>query len=510
MSNRWPHVPATRSHRGGFASGPRVAVAVAAVVAFVSLGAPASEPRVGGGRTSLESVSSEGVQGNDYSNLPSLSRDGDTLAFCSYASNLVEADANGADVFIRRRSDGLTVRASVASGGVEANHSSCFPALSADGRFVAFISKATNLAPADVSVNEDIYLHDLERGTTRLVSVGLDGAQPNSWSFSPSVSADGRYVAFHSKASNLVIGDTNGVVDVFVRDMRRGVTERVSVSSSESQANGSNSAAYGSVISDDGRYVIFFSYADNLVEGYNRGAYVRDRRLGRTFLVSLDSDENSLPGSPYWVAISGDGRFAAIAQAEPALRLGDSAGLNWITGIANPQIDVHVRDLALGTTELVSRSSLGQRGLISSPVVTISEDGRLVAFASVSPNLVAADEKSDYDVFVHDRLTGQTSLVSQSSAGIPGTGESGWPSISGDGRYIAFASEAMNLTTDDRALCPDTSALTCPDIFVRDRGPVTCPSGRRPDGSVSTLIAALAHLRTETSDLACAIVDAGV
>src|SRR5207249_1268748 len=212
---------------------------------------------------------------------PALSADGRFVAFGSDATNLVAGDTNGTtDVFVHDRQTGTTERVSVASGGgTQGNGKSggffAFPALSADGRFVAFQSDATNLVAGDTNGTTDVFVHDRQTATTERVSV-------NGFSAGPALSADGRFVAFHSTGSNLVAGDTNGATDVFVHDRQTGTTERVSGASDGTQGN---DASAGPALSADGRLVAFHSSATNLVAGDANRAYdvfVHDRAVSTT------------------------------------------------------------------------------------------------------------------------------------------------------------------------------------------------------------------------------------
>ncbi len=180
-------------------------------------------------------------QGDDASRFPSISADGRFVAFFSDATNLVAGDTNGADdVFVRDRKQGTTERVSVSSAGEQANAGTVRPpdpSISADGRFVAFESYASNLVAGDTYGTWDVFVRDRSAGTTELVSVSTAGEQGNDGSGDPSISADGRFVAFESSATNLVAGDTNGADDVFVRDRQAGTTELVSVSTAGRQGN---------------------------------------------------------------------------------------------------------------------------------------------------------------------------------------------------------------------------------------------------------------------------------
>jgi Tol biopolymer transport system component len=229
------------------------------------------------GQTTRVSVASDGTQANDQSFRPAISADGRYVTFASVASNLVPGDTNGAqgvflgtDVFVHDRQTGQTTRVSVASDGTQANRESFAPTVSADGRYVAFVSLASNLVPRDNNgrrnplLGQDVFVHDRQTGQTTRVSVASDHRQALGPSFDPSISADGRRVAFASDASNLVLMDSNKLGDVFVRDRRAGTTVRASLASDGTQANDSSSLP---AISADGAAVAFFSSATNLVAG---------------------------------------------------------------------------------------------------------------------------------------------------------------------------------------------------------------------------------------------------
>jgi Tol biopolymer transport system component len=432
------------------------------------------------------SVSSGGVQGDGESLYPTISANGRYVAFASSAMNLVAGDANGfRDVFVRDLVLGTTELASVDSAGVQGSGDSGGPSvdsvsISADARFVAFTSAASNLVPGDTNAALDVFVRDRIAGTTERVSVASDGSQADLDCFDPSISADGRYVAFHSSATSLVPGDTNSVSDVFVRDRLSGTTERASVDSNGAQANGAS--RYAS-ISSDGRFVVFASTASNLVANDANGfedVFVRDRIAGTTEIVSVASSGTRGDADSYYVSsISADGRFVAFGSLADDLVPVDANGV----------VDVFVRDRIAGTTELASVSSAGVQANARSDRCSISADGRFVAFQSSASNLVSGDANGVYDVFVRDRVNGTTELASLSTAGAQGIGGSGEPSISADGRRIAFYSSASNLVEGD------TNAVG--DVFVRDRdatgftsicapgvdGVIVCPCSNPPSGA---------------------------
>jgi len=228
------------------------------------------------GTTELVSVSGAREQGNDWSYGGAVSGEGRFVAFLSDADNLVPEDTNGyPDVFVRDRLAGYTYLASVTpTGEAQANGGSSLPSISADGRYVAFASDATNLTPEHIS---GVFVRDREEGTTELVSIAASGSPIAGPSYHASISADGRFVVFTSRDGSVVDGDSNGCDDVFVRDRAAGTTERISVSSTGQQANGDS---FFASISADGRFVAFVSWADNIAPGDTNGCsdvFLRDR-----------------------------------------------------------------------------------------------------------------------------------------------------------------------------------------------------------------------------------------
>jgi len=406
------------------------------------------------GATTRVSVASDGTQANnDSESAPSaISADGHYVAFGSSASNLVAGDTNGKwDVFVRDRDTGATTRVSVATDDTQADTDSYVAGISADGRYVAFVSLASNLVAGDTNGQRDLFVQDRVTGATTRVSVATDGTQANkNDGLQSAISADGRYVAFHSSASNLVAGDTNGTNDVFVHDRVTGATTRASVATDGTQANGHN---FGVSISADGGYVAFDSLASNLVAGDTNGkwdVFVHDRDTGATTRVSVATDGTQANNESLG-AISADGRFVAFG----------SLASNLVAGDTNGQRDVFMHDRDAGATTRVSVATDGTQGNGDSLQPMISADGRYVTFESVASNLVAGDTNGQRDVFVHDRVTRAITRVSVASSGTQGNGDSSVPAISADGRYVAFDSDASNLVAGD------TNAKT--DVFVRDR-----------------------------------------
>jgi len=407
------------------------------------------------GTTERVSVAFDGTQANGWSYSPSISADGLFVAFESEGSNLVTGDTNGyGDIFVHDRQTGQTTRVSVASDGTQGNSGSYNPSISADGRFVGFVSHASNLVAGDTNGDWDIFVHDRQTGETTRVSVASDGTQGNdhSYDLSPSISADGRFVAFESRASDLVPGDTNGLYDIFVHDRETGETTRVSVASDGTQGNGDSSSPS---VSADGRFVAFHSEATNLVPGDTNGTYdtfIHDRDTRETTRVSVASDGTEGNSFSFDPSISADGRFVAF----------ESRASNLVAGDTNYRWDIFVHDRQTGETTRVSVASDGAQGEGGNTYeLSLSPDGRFVAFASAARNLVPGDANRASDIFVHDRQTGETTHVSVASDGTRGNWDSYRPSISADGRYVAFRSTSSNLVPGDT----DWNS----DILVHDR-----------------------------------------
>ncbi len=420
--------------------------------------------------TTRVSVASDGTQSNGSSDDARISGNGRYVAFKSPASNLVSDDTNGFnDIFVHDLVTHQTTRVSVASDGTQGNGDSYGPAISDDGRYVAFMSNASNLVSADTNNVYDVFVHDRLTGQTIRASVSTEGIQGNNESglFGVAISGDGRYVAFNSSANNLVADDTNNIWDVFVHDLVTGNTERISIASDGTQAvAGSGNPS----ISLDGRFVAFQSGANNLVPGDTNNqldVFVYDRVNRQTSRVSVASDgtqANDLSG--HNVVISANGRYVIF----------DSYASNLVSGDNNNQEDAFVHDMLTGDTVRVSVASDGTQGNSIYYGVSISADGRFAAFTSLASNLVDGDTNNQGDVFVHDTQTGPTILVSVDSNGLQGNALSSQPWLSADGRYVIFGSASSNLVPND------TNSAT--DVFVCDRGVVSYfISGRVTDDS---------------------------
>jgi len=378
-------------------------------------------------------------QANGASTSPDLSADGRLVAFASRAGNLVPGDGNGRqDVFVKDVFSARIERASVAGNGGDPNDHSFDPALSADGRYVVFASDAGNLISGDSNGWTDVFVRDRVAQTTTRDSVSSAGAQGNFYSLGPAISDDGRYVVFTSLASNLVAGDTNNSLDVFLRDRTLQQTVRVSVGASGAQGNDDSQDAH---LSADGSLVVFASRAFNLVAGDGNGyldVFVRDVRAQTTTRASMGLAGAEPNGDCRRPRISADGRYVVY----------ESDASNLVAGDGNGTSDVFVFDRTARTTARVSVAMNGGSADAASRRPSLSGDGRYVAFDSDASNLVARQSWAT-EVYVRDLLAGTTTLVSQTSTGLVAGGNSGLSRIARQGRYVAFATEDSSMVPDD-------------------------------------------------------------
>lgn len=396
------------------------------------------------------SVTATGAPGDWGGSNPDLSADGRYVVFQSESTNL-EPGAAGGPIHAYRRdlATGHTVRVSGSAAGAAGNGISYSPVASGDGSRVAYHSSSTNLVTADGDSDYDVYAWDAASGSVTLVSVSTAGVTGNDWSYLPSISENGRYIAFESDASNLDGTDANGEADVYLRDLTAHTTKRITVSTTGGDSNG---ASWEPKVSADGRYVMFYSDASNLVAGDTNSDYdvfVRDTVNNTTTRVSVADDETQISDAT-GLAMSSDGRYVLFSTWD-GLAAGDT----------NSQVDIYLRDCVAGTTELVSKSSMGVCGNEPSYDAAISGDGRYVLVQSYATNLAAGDVNTHEDLYLRDRNTGLTYLVSKNADGTIGNSQSVWPMLSKDGRYIGFVSSATNYVDGD--INGDD------DVFVRDR-----------------------------------------
>jgi hypothetical protein len=475
------------------------------------------------GRVTLVSKTSAGLAGNGPSSYATISSDGKRIAYQSLASDLVTGDSNGkSDVFLYTRVGQVTTRVSLTASNGQANDDSSFPALSSNGSFLAFVSKA-DLTGVGTAGIQNLYLRKVDGSSTKLFSRG-SGTGANAHVYFPVMSSDSRFIAYTSSASNLVAGDSNGTSDVFLYDRATGLTQRVSVDSAGGQADGSSSMPS---VSDDGNVIAFESKATNLVAGDSNGLrdlFVRNRSAGTTTRVSVDANGAQPNGISYHATLTRDGNRVAFASQASNLVAGDtnnvadvfqrlvadptsiarasrnivgdvqgdgpsdlpsydsddndlafrssSTNLDWANVVNNNEIFLANR--ASQTAHVVGRAWTASqvkvglefsidRGTTLSPK-SQSADGRLVVYSTPDATLVPGDTNGEYDVFVRDNKTGVSERVSVDSSGNQAIGPSGAArreSISSNGRFVAFFSFASNLVAGD--------INGAPDIFLHDR-----------------------------------------
>ena len=395
--------------------------------------------------TQLVSVSSAGVPANSVCKAPDISYDGRFIAFECRASNLVSGDTNKvSDIFVHDRQTGQTERVSVGPNGIQANGASSEPAISDDGRYVVFTSKATNLIPPPAQAlgiaayrgpGVNVYLHDRETHLTTLASRRPDGRPSDRRAWLPDISPDGRYIVYSSHSYNLVPPDRNGIKrDAFIYDRVLGTTEYADITS-----DGANPWSGGSIaaISADGRVVTYRSKAGDLVRGdtnrkFDIFAYERATRDIKRVSVSTTGQQGS--ADAHNPQVSADGKYIVYESPAPL----DAPDQNSVT-------DIYVHHLPTAATTLVSLPSTGEstNGLSNVPV--ISGDGRIIAYVSRATNLVPDDTNGQADIFIFDQVSGQTTRVSLGDNDQQAGGASSTPAVSGDGKWVTFVSNAKNL-----------------------------------------------------------------
>ncbi|MFM9557653.1 MULTISPECIES: TolB family protein [Streptomyces] len=436
-------------------------------------------------RTERISVTAEGSQANDYSDVGGISANGRYVAFDSSATNLVAGDTNGfSDIFVKDLRTGTIERVNVADDGTQADNETTTYSLSANGRYVAFTSYADNLAPGDTPDAQDVFVHDRLTGRTELlVEAGTTWAQ----TYEPSISANGRYVAFTSSRSDLVEGDTNDRGDVFVRDRWRKTTERISVADDGSQTSGFSE---GAAISWDGTRIAFrtqFLLDGGEEEGTRPEAlgtsgtsgtseasgisqtsatsevkrpqaflfYVRDTRTGRTVQAAHTRDGVSVAVRGE-IGLSPDGRYALYASEWGGIVPDDT----------NDKRDVFAKDLSTGATRRLTLAQDGSEpndhsaGQVNQRGPALSADNRRVVFTSSAGNLVPGDTNGDADAFVRDLVTGEVQRLNVTRDGAQSdTAQRSSPLVDAFGRTVAFGSAENDLVPGDTN---ETG-----DVFVR-------------------------------------------
>lgn len=406
------------------------------------------------------SLRKTGAETTGESFAPALSGDAGTVVFVSNADNLVPTDRNGAtpDVF-HVSVDGLDVdHASVQivtrNGAAQADGPSEEPAVSDDGTVIGFVSSAQDLEPApDRKVEPDVFVHDLSDGSTEMASINRAEEPANRPSSEVDVSADGNHVAFTSAADNLsVLEDDNGVDDIFVRDLVRGRTNRVNIRTGTERKQ-ANARSYSPALSADGRYVAFASVANSLTPRDTNNSsdvfrFDSDPDEFKTVRASVTSEGEPTEGDSTRPSVSDDGsRVAFVSKADNVVAADDRGA------------DVFLHDFVSGETTLVSAAIRGDAaGAGGSARAVISGDGRFVVFDSSSPDLVRDDDNGVRDVFLYEVETGEVTRLSLTSADEETEADSFDASISTDGRYVVFTS-TESLVEDDHN--------TVADVYLR-------------------------------------------
>jgi Tol biopolymer transport system component len=408
------------------------------------------------------------VAADGWSVSPSISDSGRYVAFASISRNLAQGDisidTNEAfyDIFVTDNVDESVSLISIDGEGAQSEGDSIAPVISGDGQFVAYTSIADTLVAGDTNQRTDVFVYDRDSLKPSRASVRTNGTQANGDSGSPSISDDGRYVVFSSYATNLVGSDSNATSDIFLRDTVSGTTSRISVSSSGTQSNGPSTFPS---ISDNGNWIAYSSTATNLLGagGDTNGAadvFLYNRSNGNTTRVSVKNNgAEATGGGSYEPDVSATGRYIAFA----------SLATNLVSNDVNGAKDVFVRDRTGETTMKVSKAPNGSgytagNGDSASPSIT--EDGRYIAFESVATNLWANDTNASADIFEFDTQDTPFRRLSMNSDDLPATGGASVdPSMSADGLFAAFASSASNLSVDDEnGLASDVFTHTWADV----------------------------------------------
>jgi RHS repeat-associated protein len=440
------------------------------------------------GVTTLASVAADGsTAGNGMSYSPEFSADSNQLGFLSRSTNLVSGIAftQSANLFERNLATHTTVLVSVAMNGAADSGVDVpqFPvpfSLSADGRFVAFQSSATNVAPHDVNGNQNVYVRDMVAGTSTLVDTDLTGTSNGDGHnvIAPdtqALSADGRYVIFESNADNLVRVNSFRTEQVYLRDRVAGTTTLVSA-----MPDGAAAGGVGESISPDGQWVAFVSAAALIAQDTNGqvDVYLYNTATGALSLASLNqagtNGGNNTSGStnyPYDFSVGG-----LVFSADSRQLAFQSSATDLTAGVATSHRNLYERDLVAATTQLLTANAAGSDGGDGdSHAPALSADGRYVAFESSADNLVAADNNRRQDVFVRDTAAGATALASRHSPLLPNaylpTFGAALGDITPDGRYVAFTSVSLASGQFGYAndLAPTVNFTQSQSVFVRDR-----------------------------------------
>lgn len=384
----------------------------------------------------------DGSEANSHSGDAGISEDGRYIVFESYANNLVSGDTNGAaDIFLKDQTLSTTTRISVASDGTQGNSSSLNPALSSDGRYVVFESGATNLVSDDLNGKWDIFMKDIQTGTTSRISVASSEAESDGDSQDAKISSDARYVVFESTANNLgAVSDENTFRDVFVRDLTLETTTLISLSTSGITSG--NGVSQNPSISADGTFIVYESNSTDLVASDTNGqydAFLYDQTTGTSELISQAGDGTQGDGGSYDPDVSEDGRYVVFSSTTSTLVDGDTS----------TDQEVFLKDRNTGGMTRLALAGDGTEGNGISYDPVITDDAAYVAFTSAASNLVSDDTNDTTDVFVYDFLNERLSRVSVTQSGQNGNNSAYGAFIASDGSAVLFLSYATNMITGE-------------------------------------------------------------
>lgn len=410
-----------------------------------------------------------GVRGSGYSSYPRVSDNGQWVVFASLSSNLVVPDTNNRlDIFVWEKDSNQFFRMSDSPAGVQGNNLSFGGDVAADGS-VTFMSNANNLGPPDTNGARDIFYKDFSTGAVELISVDSNGVQHNGAVFDPQISADGTRIVYWSSATNLISNDTNGVADIFMYDRTTGTTTRVSLTSTGGETNGQSSQP---LISGDGRWIAYWSFADNIVPNdtnMNTDTFLYDTVNGTTIRVSVSSagvegDSATLPRG-----ISEDGDWIVMS----------SYATNLTPGINNGLMNVFSHQVSTGLTQRVNLSSTGVEPNQDCDAGGISTDGRYTVFESRATNLVPGITNTQSDVFLNDSVSNTTIRISVDAqqGEVIGTHED--TTISGDGRQVAFKSSGIAFTLFHTLSVDDIFLASAGELYTYGNG-CACSSSTTP------------------------------
>jgi Tol biopolymer transport system component len=415
-------------------------VVIAALICVLSGGPDRSEPA----RLVTRGPDGRAAQGRSGMHGLDLSARGDRLVFESDAGDLVPGDRNRQpDVFLHDTETGAIRRLSEGPDGTDADGPSRDPHLSADGTWVAYTTHARNLLPGKSTALGDIVLHDIAGGHAALISRGADGSEGTGTSSLPDLSDDGSFIVYQSWSDNLVSGDTNAACDIFLFDRTTGTTTRMSMTPAGGEADGNSTHP---AISGDGRFISFSSDATNLVFDDTNGVadlFVVNRETGTIERVNLGPDDcqaDAFGGLFPESVLSQDGRFVAYVSLASNL-----------VEIATPSLveQIYLRDRKRGTTRRVSISSTGEAADDRCFCPTITADGRLIGFQSLARNLLGNDRDTVADAYVFDRRTRAVRVISSAQNTSGARGDCQRIVISPEGCTVAFSSRASDLVQGD-------------------------------------------------------------